>query len=221
MHLPRIAPAVVACAALLFSAATTRSAHAAETVHLFAKDGKGDVKGETSQKSLGRADSIECVEFEVSATVPTEAGSGGTGRLQPKAARLVKRIDKASPRLMQDMVSGVILNQCSFKFFRPNPMGDGTTQQFYTINLTGARIISVRQFVSSTVAPATASDPPLEEVMIAYRGLDCIYVETGDNARWGAAPSPSRTKTASTKPSSRQHSPARRTHGQQTRVAAR
>ena len=36
----------------------------AETVHLFLKANGTDIKGESTQTSLGRADSIECVYYE-------------------------------------------------------------------------------------------------------------------------------------------------------------
>jgi type VI secretion system secreted protein Hcp len=36
----------------------------AETVHLFLKSNGSDMKGDSTQESLGRKDSIECISYE-------------------------------------------------------------------------------------------------------------------------------------------------------------
>ncbi len=48
-----------------WSASSTRSSVMAQTVHLFLKANGKDIKGESTQPSMGRADSIECVSFEL------------------------------------------------------------------------------------------------------------------------------------------------------------
>ena len=54
----------------------------AETVHLYLKANGTDIKGESTQTSLGRQDSIECVYYEQGVKTAREAGSGmATGEL--------------------------------------------------------------------------------------------------------------------------------------------
>lgn len=55
----------------------------AETVHLYLKANGTDIKGESTQVSLGREGSIECVYYEQGVITARESGSGlATGRRQ-------------------------------------------------------------------------------------------------------------------------------------------
>ena len=66
----------------------------AETVHLQLKANGSDIKGESTQTSLGRADTIECVHFESGIKTARETGSGlATGRRQHEPLLFRKRID--------------------------------------------------------------------------------------------------------------------------------
>jgi type VI secretion system secreted protein Hcp len=151
----------------------------AETVHLYLKANGKDVKGESTQTSLGRADSIECISYDQGVTTAREASTGMvTGRRQYAPLKVVKRIDKASPLLM----AALTMNQkidATFKFFRPNPAGDGTTEQFYTVTLKEGHIASVKQFVPSTIDPVTVNHPPLEEVSFVFKTIGWTYTTGG------------------------------------------
>ena len=99
----------------------------AETVHLYLKANGSDIKGESTQTSLGRADSIECLYFEDSVRTARETGSGrATGRRTYEPIVMRKRIDKSSPLLVKALCNNEVVEGI-FKFFRPNPAGDGTT----------------------------------------------------------------------------------------------
>src|SRR5512143_3066747 len=107
----------------------------AETVHLYLKANGKDIKGESTQESLGRKDSIECVAYDQGVSTAREAATNMmTGRRQYQPLRIVKRIDKASPLLMKALTGNEKIDGV-FKFFRPNPAGDGTTEQFYTVEV--------------------------------------------------------------------------------------
>jgi type VI secretion system secreted protein Hcp len=155
---------------------------AAETVHLYLKINGAAVKGESTQSSLGRQDSIECIYYEHSiGSASIAAGANrevarGAPRYNPIVIR--KRIDKSSPLLIKAIsdnqpVEGI------FKFFRPNPTGDGTTQQFYTVRFEGGHVDSIKQYVPDTIDPATASDPPMEEVTFSYSSVSFTYTDGG------------------------------------------
>jgi type VI secretion system secreted protein Hcp len=66
----------------------------------------------------------------------------------------------------------------NFKFFRPNPTGDGTTQQFYTVEFKGAHIESMKQFVPDTIKPASTAEPPMEEITITYSSITYSYMNS-------------------------------------------
>lgn len=143
----------------------------AETVHLYLKANGTDIKGDSTQTSLGRENSIECLYYEQGVITAREAGSGmATGRRQYAPLMIRKRIDRSSPLLMKAMVENQAV-EGTFKFFRPNPTGDGTTEQFYTVSIKQGRIASVKQYVPDTLVPASSTEPPLEEVTFVFHTI--------------------------------------------------
>ncbi|MCP3098206.1 type VI secretion system tube protein Hcp [Myxococcus sp. K15C18031901] len=151
----------------------------AETVHLYLAANGKDIKGESTQTSLGREDSIECVYYEQGVITAREAGSGlATGRRQYQPLLIRKRIDKASPLLMKALTENEAI-EATFKFFRPSPAGDGTTDQFYTVTIKQGRVASIKQVVQDTIIPATATNPPLEEVTFVFHTISWTVSEGG------------------------------------------
>ncbi|HWB82214.1 MAG TPA: type VI secretion system tube protein TssD [Nannocystaceae bacterium] len=151
----------------------------AETVHLYLKANGSDIKGESTQTSLGRADSIECVYYEQAVTTAREAGSGqATGRRQYSPLVIRKRIDKSSPLIAKALCENEKV-EGEFKFFRPNPTGDGTTQQFYTVAFKNGRVASQKQINPNTIVPATSTDPPMEEVSFIFHTIGWTYTDGG------------------------------------------
>ncbi len=71
----------------------------------------------------------------------------------------------------------------TFKFFRPNPTGDGTTEQFYTVAFKKGRIASIKQVVPDTIVPASSTEPPLEEVTFVFHTIGWTYTNGGVDAR--------------------------------------
>ncbi len=150
-----------------------------ETVHLYLKANSQDIHGESTQHSLSRQDSIECVYFEQEVMTAREAGSGmATGRRQYKPLIIRKRIDKSTPLIAKALVENAKID-AKFKFFRPNPTGDGTTEQFYTVEIKNGRVSHQKQFVPDTIVPATATDPPLEEISFVFHTISWTYTNGG------------------------------------------
>lgn len=146
---------------------------AAETVHLYLKANGVDIQGDSTQTSLGREGSIECLGFHM-AVQSSPSGSPGA-----KVITCKKRIDKASPLLLKALAEQQVLD-FTFKFFRPNPTGDGTTEQHYTISsLKTGRLVSVEQALPSTVDVATANMPLLESMAIQVTGSLCETYTNG------------------------------------------
>ena len=151
----------------------------AEAAHLYLKANGTDIKGESTTTSLGRADSIEILEYESAVITAREAGSGmATGRRQYEPLRIVKRIDKASPLLLKALTTNQVV-EGTVKFFRPNPTGDGTTEQFYTVAFKKGRIASQNQKLPNTIVPATSTEPPLEEVTFVFHTISWTFTNGG------------------------------------------
>jgi type VI secretion system secreted protein Hcp len=147
----------------------------AETVHLYLKANGTDIQGESTQHSLGRENSIECVYYEQAVATAREAGSGmATGRRQYHPLVVRKRIDKSSPLIAKALCNNEVI-EGTFKFFRPNPTGDGTTEQFYSVQIRQGRVASIKQVVPDTIEPATSTEPPLEEVAFVFHTIAWTY----------------------------------------------
>ncbi|HLT38108.1 MAG TPA: type VI secretion system tube protein TssD [Enhygromyxa sp.] len=161
----------------------------AETVHLYLKSNGSDIQGESTQTSLGRENSIECLYFEDSVRTAREKGTGmATGRRTYNPIIIRKRIDKSSPLLAKALCNNEII-EGTFKFFRPSPSGDGTTQQFFTVEIAEGRINSIKRVSPDTIDPASASEPPTEEIGFVFHTITWTYEDGGivhtDNWREG------------------------------------
>uniref|UniRef100_A0A832MMF2 Type VI secretion system tube protein Hcp n=1 Tax=Eiseniibacteriota bacterium TaxID=2212470 RepID=A0A832MMF2_UNCEI len=151
----------------------------AETVHLYLKANGEDVQGESTQTSLGRENSIECVYMSGSVRTAREKGSGmATGRRAYEPIVIRKRIDKSSPLLCRALCNNEVIEGV-FKFFRPNPAGDGTTEHFYTIEIKEGRVAGFHMFVPDTIDPASSTSPPMEEVSFVFHNITWTYEPTG------------------------------------------
>lgn len=154
----------------LLTAFPASHAMAAETVHLYLKVDGQLIKGDSTVTSLGREDTIECTAYDQSAG--TQFGTD----LSPVTC--VKRVDRSSPLLVRALLDKRPV-EAQFRFFRPSPTGDGTTQQFYTITLKQAQVVGYRIFVPDTITPATASLPPLEEITLSFRSATWTFEAAG------------------------------------------
>jgi type VI secretion system secreted protein Hcp len=151
----------------------------AETVHLYLKANGTDIKGESTQTSLGRENSIECLYYEQSVVTAREAGSGlATGRRQYAPLQIRKRIDKSSPLLMKALTENQSI-EATFKFFRPSVSGDGTTEQFYSVTFKQGRINSVKQFNPDSIVPASSTMPSMEEVSFVFHTISWTFNDGG------------------------------------------
>jgi type VI secretion system secreted protein Hcp len=153
------------------------SAAAAESVYLFLNAGGVPIQGESSVISLGRANAIECLAFYTSAQRAADGGLSG-GRFTCR-----KRIDKSSPLILKAL--GTAQNvSANFKFYRPSPSGDGTTEMYYTTEIKVGRVVSVEQVSPDATDPTTSSLPPLESFTIEAN--DAIVTSTTSGTQYVA-----------------------------------
>lgn len=151
----------------------------AETVHLKLKANGQDIQGESTQHDLGREGSIECVMFKDNVRTAREHGSrAAVGRRVHEPVEIIKRIDKSSPLLAKalcrnEKIEGV------FSFYRPAPGGDGTTEQFFTVEIKDGRIDSIERLSPNSFDPAESKNPPMETVRFVYHTIRWVFVPTG------------------------------------------
>jgi type VI secretion system secreted protein Hcp len=151
----------------------------AMTVHAFLKANGKDLKAEPTTSTQGRADSMECTSFDYSCTAAREAATGMmTGRRQHSPIKIIKRIDKSSPLLAKALTANEKIDG-KFQFYRPNPLGDGTVEQFYTVEISDGYVTSIRHLVSDTLDKDRVNDPPLEEVQIVFKTITWTYMNGG------------------------------------------
>jgi type VI secretion system secreted protein Hcp len=129
------------------------------------------VEGESLETSLGRQNAIECLYYRQGVATPRAAGSGmATGRRTYEPLVIRKRVDKSSPLLARALTQNQVVDGV-FKFFRSNPAGDGTTQHYYTTEISQGRIVAITQFVGDGAGPGELANPPLEEVALVFNQI--------------------------------------------------
>ena len=156
----------------------------AETVHLTLKLNGNVVQGDSTQTSLGRENTIECLSYEESASSGDKKAQGSV-RQGPITIR--KRADRSTPLLEKALFNNERADGI-FRFYRPDPAGDGSTQQFLTIELTNARISSIRRVSPYTIDPETASEPVCEEVTFTVNNVRWTYEANGTSFSSNGAP---------------------------------
>jgi len=107
----------------------------AENVYLFLKASGADIPGDSTVTSLGRENSIECLEYRDAVMIPREASSGmATSRRSYEPIKILKRLDRSTPLLLKALCNNEDI-EATFRFYRQNPAGDGTTQHFFTVEI--------------------------------------------------------------------------------------
>src|SRR5574343_1366682 len=99
-----------------------------------------NIPGDSTVSSLERANTLEVLSFEQSVSRAFDRATLlATGRRIYAPIRFTKRLDRSTPLLRKAMIQneGVAGN---FRWFRPHPSGDGSTQHFMTLSFTEGRI---------------------------------------------------------------------------------
>jgi len=141
---------------------------------------QGNIKG--SVRMPGREDSITVIAYEHEVTSPRDAASGlPTGKRQHHALTITKEIDRATPQLMNMLVSNENITQWELCFYQPSKIGK--EQQFYTIRLTDASISGIRQEMLNNKYPENMQHKEREHVSFCYRKIEWVYVDGAVSAQ--------------------------------------
>ena len=150
----------------------------AEPVYLFLKVNGVTVEGDSTETSLGRQNAIECLYYRQGVALPTTSYGLTSGRRTYEPLVIRKRVDRSSP-LLANALTGNRRVDGVFKFFRLSPSGDGTTEHYYTTEITQGRIVAITQFVTDVEEPGDLPDQPFEEIAFVFNQIQWTWTDGG------------------------------------------
>jgi type VI secretion system secreted protein Hcp len=148
-------------------------------VALFLTANGAAVQGDSQQETTEGA--IECTAFQSAVAASQRQGSGqATGRRTHEGISIRKPIDRSSPLLAKALCNNEVI-EGTFKFFRPNPNGDGPTEHYFTVEVAHGRVARIH--LVSPDGDANPGDPPFiaafEDVQFTYNEITWRYEITG------------------------------------------
>ena len=142
----------------------------------------GTIDGEATEK--GHEKWITLSGYDADAVAPTSSGTGGggagAGKVQLKPIVITKKIDKASTKLFEALVTGRHLPAVQIDFVRPN--GAGGDEVYYSVKLEQVFVTDIHQSDAGK-----ASGQPLEQVSLDFQKIEISY--GGTTASGGGGPS--------------------------------
>ena len=137
------------------------------------------VEGDSQQETTEGA--IECTSFQSAVAARNAGGSGqATGRRTHEGIVIRKSIDRSTPFLAKALCNNEVI-EGTFRFFRPNPNGHGTTEHYFTVEITNGRVARIH--LVSPDGDAHPGDPPFitafEDVHFVYNEITWRYEITG------------------------------------------
>jgi type VI secretion system secreted protein Hcp len=137
---------------------------------------QGEIKGSVTQS--GREDTMMIIGFSHEVVSPRDAASGrATGKRQHKPLTITKEIDKASPLLMQALVTNENLVSVILQFWQASRTGKEL--QFYTIHLENASIFEIKQEMLNNKYPENMKMKEMEHISFAYQRISWVFEDGG------------------------------------------
>lgn len=129
----------------------------------------GLIKGDCNQ--AGREGKILVYGFEHEIEIPKDTHTGlPTGQRVHKAFTITKRVDNATPLIMQACTSGEQLKKWELALYRVNEKGQ--EEHYYSIKLTEAIIVQVNLETPLTFLEENKPFHNMEKVSFTYAGID-------------------------------------------------
>ncbi len=131
------------------------------------------LNGETVEgegEGQGESGFTECLGFTDGITTDQAPTGRSLGRRHPEPIVVRKRIDRTTPRLLEALSQNEQVD-ATFTFYRPT--AEGTTEHFFTVEVTGGRIVGIER---SWQADAASEH---EDVRIAPLAVTWTHVPSG------------------------------------------
>lgn len=133
---------------------------------------QGSLKGESTSEE--HSDAIEGLAFEYSVVAPRDGTTGqASGKRQHRPVTFTKAWGAASPQLFQALCTNETLKSVLFEFVQTSKSGEEVL--FYTITLTEASVVGIRQHTPLDVA-GSFDVHELEEVSLTFRKIAIEHV---------------------------------------------
>ncbi len=151
----------------------------ASPVHMTVEGISQGLITEAACTMTGREDTELIYSLEHVVEAPRDPHTGrSTGKRVHRPVVIVKEIGLTSPLFFKALVTNELLT-VSFQWYRPNPSGDGTDEQFYTVKLERANLVNFKNLLAHTHAAQGEHTPPLEELQFSYEKITVTYEPGG------------------------------------------
>lgn len=136
----------------------------AESISLTLSANGTNIPGDSLVTSLDRANTLEVLSLDQNVSRAFDRATlQATGRRIYAPLRFTKRLDRATPLLRKALINNEVVTG-NFRWFRPNPSGDGSTQHFMTLRFTQGRITKCVLRLPDTLSADTSTLPPMEDI---------------------------------------------------------
>ena len=148
-------------------------------IHMSIEGNTQGLISEACSPMEGREDTIHVMKLEYLSEIPWNDQDGrAQGHRVHYPIEIIKSVDRSSPLLSSALCKNEQMT-VTMLFYRYNPSGDGTEEQFFTILLEEANVVSIRQELPFTLDPLKAQLPPYETVRFAFTKITTTYVPDG------------------------------------------
>ena len=161
----RIAMRAILCGTILCGALLAASV--SQAVEVYAQlDG---IEG--GSVLAGREGWIEVFALDHEVVLALDPTSGlAIGKRTHKPLTLLKRIDKATPKLYENLILGRLVPSAQIDLVRADP-SSGKSDTYFTYTLENVQVVSVKAIMPTSIDPAYANYGAMEEVRLVYRGI--------------------------------------------------
>lgn len=139
-----------------------------------------------SSEKEGREDSNDVFAVEHHLFQPFDSGSGqASGVRVHTPLKVVKVIDKSTPGFHKALVTGQNLSSVTLRWYRTD-QANRIEEEYYTITLTNARVVSIKTFMPTSFLPENESYRHMEEVSFVYEEIEWNWLpdSTVETDRW-------------------------------------
>lgn len=134
---------------------------------------QGEIQGDNPVSSLGRENTIQGFEYHHLVTIPP-----GTNTTKHETIILTKPYDRATVKLWTALDQRELL-QVEFWHVRPDPSGAGTTERYYTVRLSNARVVGIEQITPNTLDATLSQWPSIERIRFEYQTMTVTWEPSG------------------------------------------
>lgn len=140
---------------------------------------QGILSGESAD--AGYKDAIIVLGFKFSSSLPFDESTGLlTGAQKHEPLTIIKKIDSASPLLLQAFASNESMKKFELNLVRINSAGKPET--YYRIELKNALIVELEDTMLNAAESAFSNYPHMEEVTFAFQQMKVTHLPSNREA---------------------------------------